>query len=260
MGSEVSVTFDLSALLHIDGLDIRKIANDNPGMHTGEYFALLVKFLDNVPHIKEQLIKSPDLNDAQGIKTLLQLIGCDKNNITNTIDGLQSKIHAARINEKPEPLDGVLNTEEKNYEKFESQLLDKAIKLIDHEEATRKLRILAVDDAPSVIKIITSVLNDEFKVYGMTNPTMMEKFLQQITPELFLLDYKMPELSGFDLIPIIRSFEKHKDTPIIFLTSMATSDYVTKAFALGACDYIVKPFQGKQLREKIHKHIRKKTP
>ena len=87
---------------------------------------------------------------------------------------------------------------------------------------------------------------------------MVEKFLQQITPELFLLDYKMPELSGFDLIPIIRSFEAHKDTPIIFLTSMATAEYVTNAFALGACDYIVKPFQGKQLREKINKHIVRK--
>jgi len=260
MGSEASMTFDLSALLHVDGLDIRKIANDNPGMHTGEYFALLVKFLEHMPVIKEELKKSPELNDAQGIKTLLKLIGCDAGNITNKIDELYAKINAAKIKEQQEPLDGVLNAEEKINEKYESQLLDKAIKLIDHEEATRKLRVLAVDDAPSVIKIITSVLNDEYKVYGMTNPTMMEKFLQQITPELFLLDYKMPELSGFDLIPIIRSFEKHKDTPIIFLTSMATSDYVTKAFALGACDYIVKPFQGKQLREKINKHIRKKTP
>jgi len=259
MGSEASVSFDLSALLHLNGLDIRKIANENPDMHTGEYFALLVKFLEHAPLIKEELKKTPDLKDTQEIITMLKIIGCDAGNITKNINDLYTKINAAKINEKPEILEGVSNTEEKNYEKYESQLLYKAIKLIDHEEATRKLRILAVDDAPSVIKIISSVLNDEYKVYGMTNPTMMEKFLQQITPELFLLDYKMPELSGFDLIPIIRSFDEHKDTPIIFLTSMATTDYVTKAFALGACDYIVKPFQGKQLREKITKHIRKKT-
>jgi DNA-binding response OmpR family regulator len=92
----------------------------------------------------------------------------------------------------------------------------------------------------------------------MTDPTKLEKFLQQITPELFLLDYNMPVLSGFDLIPIIRNFEEHKNTPIIFLTSMGTQTNVATAFKLGACDFIVKPFQGLQLREKIKKHIVRK--
>jgi putative two-component system response regulator len=109
-----------------------------------------------------------------------------------------------------------------------------------------------------MLKTITSALGADYKVYTLSDPMMVEKFLQQVTPELFLLDYKMPGLNGFDLIPIIRNFDEHKDTPIVFLTSMGTSDNVSAAAMLGACDFIVKPFQGNVLREKIAKYIVRK--
>jgi CheY-like chemotaxis protein len=173
-------------------------------------------------------------------------------------DSLIAKIEGAKREKQPEEIPGILNADKAPVEYYETQLLHKALKLLEHEESTRKIRILAVDDAPIILKTISSVLGEEYKVYGMTDPTTLEKFLKQITPELFLLDYKMPSLSGFDLIPIIRSFEAHKDTPIIFLTSEGKADNVSTALKLGACDYIVKPFQGKQLREKIAKHLGKK--
>ena len=118
--------------------------------------------------------------------------------------------------------------------------------------------ILAVDDSAVMLKTISSLLSKEYKVYGMTDPTRLEIFLKQITPELFLLDYKMPLRSGFDLIPIIRGFKEHKETPIIFLTSEGTSDHVSGALSLGACDFMVKPFQENILLEKIAKHIVRK--
>jgi len=74
-----------------------------------------------------------------------------------------------------------------------------------------------------------------------------------------LLDYKMPELNGFELVPIIRSFEEHKDTPIIFLTSMGTKGNISVAAMLGAVDFVVKPFDSDTLHEKIAKHIVKKN-
>jgi len=75
-----------------------------------------------------------------------------------------------------------------------------------------------------------------------------------------LLDYKMPDLNGFELVPIIRSFEEHKDTPIIFLTSMGTTEHVSAAAMLGASDFLVKPFEPYTLQDKIAKHIvRKKS-
>ena len=93
----------------------------------------------------------------------------------------------------------------------------------------------------------------------LPKPTEIEKVLEKLTPDLFLLDCQMPELNGFDIVPIIRRFNKHKNTPIVFLTSLGTVDNVSAAIALGACDYIVKPFKPNILREKITKHIDKNT-
>ena len=138
---------------------------------------------------------------------------------------------------------------------YEMQSLKNAVAQIESGETARKLRILAVDDSTVMLNTITSVLGGDYKVYPMAKPTMVEKFLEQITPDLILLDYEMPEINGFDLIPIIRNFGEHKDTPIIFLTSLGTMEHVSAAAKLGACDFIVKPFQPDNLREKVAKHI-----
>ena len=129
---------------------------------------------------------------------------------------------------------------------------------MDIEETHRKLQVLVIDDSPIILKSISSVLSDTYKVFVLPKPTKIKDVLQKLTPELFLLDYKMPELSGFELVPIIRSFEEHKETPIIFLTSADTIENVSAALALGACDFIVKPFKPDILREKIARHIVRK--
>jgi len=123
------------------------------------------------------------------------------------------------------------------------------------EKGGPKPCILAVDDAPDVLKSIFFELRNDYAVFTLPKPEMLEGLLQKTTPDLFLLDYNMPVLSGFDLIPIIRRFQKHKHTPIIFLTSEGTIDHLSVAIALGACDFIVKPFNPDILRKKIAKHI-----
>jgi CheY-like chemotaxis protein len=257
---EIAQYYNLSSLLRINGIDVRKAAKDNQSLHTGEYFNLLTKFIEQAPQIKEILSKN-DSQNMEETQKLLDSIGCDVKYLTENFDKIIKQLTEAKRDEKPEALDGILSADDITIHKtYDAQVLNVALKLLDHEQATRKIPVLAVDDAPTILKTISTALGDDYKVYGMTDPRMLEKFLQQITPELFLLDYSMPELSGFDCIPIIRSFEKHKDTPIIFLTSMGTTDNVSTALSLGAKDYIVKPFQGKQLREKIAKHLGRPMP
>ena len=122
-----------------------------------------------------------------------------------------------------------------------------------------KLQILAIDDNSIILKIVSMALGDDYDVFALADPMAVEKYLMLNTPDLFLLDYKMPGLNGFDLVPIIRKFHEHKDTPIIFLTSMGTKEYVSAAASLGAIDFIVKPVQVNVLREKIAKHIIRET-
>ena len=281
MGNEQYQAFDLPALLKLDNLGIRKTAKAQPSLQIGEFFNLLEKFIvytegfdTTLQKISDQKAHDKDFQDMADLKTMLLALDIGHDSLIPVIDEITSLgkrghiIHAAdraqkfqddflylhkqiKAAKKTDPVDETL------YLKG-TQLLSKVINLMDHEEMNRKMRVLAVDDAPSVISTISEVLDNEYQVFGLTNPTMLENFLKQITPELILLDYEMPELNGFDLVPIIRGFEEHKDTPIIFLTSMGTLDHVSAAYALGACDFIVKPFQDTILREKVAKHIVKK--
>ena len=130
--------------------------------------------------------------------------------------------------------------------------------LYDDEEDVNRPRILAVDDSPAMLKSIHYALCDLYKVYTLSKPERVESFLRKVTPDLFLLDYKMPEMNGFELIPIIRNFSAHRETPIVFLTSEGTVDHLTAAIHLGACEFIVKPFSTRVLRKKIETHLNKK--
>ena len=133
--------------------------------------------------------------------------------------------------------------------------LSRDIFTVTSEEADYKPLILAVDDSPDILAAVASVLSGRYRVFKLPKPTMLKAVLQQVTPELFLLDYQMPELSGFDCVPIIRGIKGHEVTPIIFLTSEGTVDNISTAIALGACDFVVKPFNPDALRKKIAKYL-----
>jgi DNA-binding response OmpR family regulator len=126
------------------------------------------------------------------------------------------------------------------------------------DENDYKPCILAVDDAPDILKSVFFALRDEYRVFTLPNPLMLKDLMKKIVPDLFLLDYNMPVMSGFDLIPVIRGFKNHKDTPIVFLTSEGTIDNLSVAVTLGACDFIVKPFEPEALRDRIAKHVVRK--
>jgi DNA-binding response OmpR family regulator len=68
----------------------------------------------------------------------------------------------------------------------------------------------------------------------------------------------MPDLSGFDLIPIIRSFDAHKHTPIIFLSSNSDEENIMRAKEMGVCEYVFKPVDIALLRKKIAEQIEKR--
>jgi PleD family two-component response regulator len=134
-----------------------------------------------------------------------------------------------------------------------------ALRQLRQEDLSRKLKILAIDDMLFILQTISQVLSKEYKVHKLINPTMLEDALKYVTPELFLLDCDMPQRSGFDLVPIIRTYEAHRTTPIIFLTSTGTADNISAAIKLGASDYVVKPFQAEMLRQKVASNIVRKN-
>jgi CheY-like chemotaxis protein len=268
--------FDLPSLLKIDGLGLRNTANTY-AMTVFEYFNILSEFLSLAPKVSLALSRYVARDgDADCYKNLdrmadlLKYTACDgfietiyKTNgayeqgnwklaatyaksMIDDFNAFYPHIEEAKRSNRP---DIIANSE--------LPLAD-YIKQLDTEEASRKLVILAVDDSHVILNSISSVLSDDYKVITLAKPAKLEMLLTKITPELFLLDYLMPEISGFDLIPIIRGLKEHKETPIVFLTSAGTIDTVTAALTLGACDFVVKPFNPDVLRDKIKKHITRK--
>jgi PleD family two-component response regulator len=115
--------------------------------------------------------------------------------------------------------------------------------------------VLAVDDNPALLKSLFFILEKQYNVYTLPDPERIKEILAMIKPDLFILDCNMPILNGFDLVPIIRSFPDHEDTPIVFLTSEGSVDNLSVAVHLGASDFLLKPIDDEELRKKARKHL-----
>ena len=285
--------FSMLSLLSMEDINIRRIADNNESLLTENYFSLLSSFLNQAPNVINILNKislseftEDSIQHLEQIKVLIESIGCIKFSsylddivaaikkgdktfassmakiINDDFYSFYTRILLSKRNEVSDLIHDAsghdLQDKENKIGLYNAHSLKKIIKLTEHEEATRKLRILAVDDSVIMLKNIASVLSDKYKIYTLSNPSMVESFLKQITPELFILDCKMPGLNGFDLVAIIKKFKEHQKTPIIFLTALGTIDNISTAVSLGACDFIVKPFQGQILREKVAKYIVRK--
>ncbi len=114
--------------------------------------------------------------------------------------------------------------------------------------------VLAVDDNPSILQSVNELLHNQYKVYTLPKPEAIKIVLKNVTPDLFLLDCKMPIFTGFDLIHLIRKLPEHKKTPIVFLTSESNRDTLYAAASSGISDYIVKPIDAAILRQKLAVH------
>jgi PleD family two-component response regulator len=116
--------------------------------------------------------------------------------------------------------------------------------------------ILSVDDCPSILESINHILGDDYTVYSLPHPTRLNDVLKLTKPDLFLLDVQMPNITGFELVPIIRGKKDHENTPIIFITSEASVDHISAAITLDASDYIRKPLDAALLRERVAVHLK----
>ncbi len=116
--------------------------------------------------------------------------------------------------------------------------------------------VLVVDDSRimrNIVKNTFATMNIpcQFVEAGNGKEAFQQLESQQI--DLVLLDWNMPELSGLDLLKTIRSMDKYKALPVIMVTSEAARYNVIEALKNGATDYIIKPVNEKNFREKISK-------
>lgn len=125
-------------------------------------------------------------------------------------------------------------------------------------ESEKKHKILIVDDVLGNINILKEFLTPEYDTSYLTDSTLaVEKALSE-KPDLILLDIMMPEIDGFEVCKLLKSYEELKEIPVIFLTALDESESVVKGFSLGAVDYITKPYHPDELLTRIDTHLRLK--
>ena len=107
---------------------------------------------------------------------------------------------------------------------------------------TDKKLIILVDDNPANLRIGKNVLSEKYTVATAPSASKLFSLLENNHPALILLDIDMPEMSGYEAIKILKLKNETKDIPVIFLTGMTDSEDEEKGRALGAVDYVTKPF------------------
>ncbi|HUF67080.1 MAG TPA: response regulator [Longimicrobiales bacterium] len=125
---------------------------------------------------------------------------------------------------------------------------------MDPAESVRVRRILVVDDEPHVGRIIQFKLEQgPYDVLLSHDGIAALDILRREDPiDLVLLDIMLPRLGGLELLAQLRRLPHRRDTPVIMLTAKGNETDRTQAEALGADDFVVKPFSPKRLYARIN--------
>jgi PAS domain S-box-containing protein len=121
------------------------------------------------------------------------------------------------------------------------------------EGSTNRPRVLMVDDHPQNLTVLEQVLGDlDLTLFKADGAEQALRHLLHYDFAAILLDVRMPGIDGFEAARLIRSRDKSRLTPIIFLTQFSRGQsQIREAYSLGAVDYIVKPFDPAILKWKV---------
>jgi CheY-like chemotaxis protein len=115
--------------------------------------------------------------------------------------------------------------------------------------------ILIVDDEKINLKILQDTINSKYSSSIATNGVEAFELLEKNNYDLILLDIIMPNMNGFEFCEKIKTYDKYKSIPIIFITSLNDDDSIEKAYNMGAVDYITKPFKNREIMARVYTHL-----
>jgi DNA-binding response OmpR family regulator len=112
--------------------------------------------------------------------------------------------------------------------------------------------VLIVDDAPNIVLSLEFLMKKEgYDVLSASNGEEAMQAIAEKIPDLILLDVMMPRKDGYEVCQELRANPDWKDIKILMLTAKGRDVEREKGLALGADDYVTKPFATKELVEKV---------
>ena len=120
----------------------------------------------------------------------------------------------------------------------------RVLRQLDPPEA----RVLLVDDDDVLLAALKALLEDRhLRVTTLSDASRFWTVLDEVGPDLVILDVEMPQANGIDLARALRNDPRWAAMPIMFLTAHDDSETITRVFAAGADDFIAKPVVGPEL-------------
>ena len=121
-----------------------------------------------------------------------------------------------------------------------------------------KKRVLCIEDHPEMIELIRLILGRKgFEVEGAEGGRDGLRAMEEDPPDLVLLDLMMPDMDGWEVYRQIRSNERLKQIPVIAVTAKAQEiDRVLGLKIAGMDDFIIKPFDAKELISSVERVLR----
>ena len=115
--------------------------------------------------------------------------------------------------------------------------------------------IFIVDDNDVNLSTAEKALSKQYQTFTLPSAPAMFELLDNIVPDLILLDILMPEMDGFEATRLLKGDSRYSDIPVIFLSGQTDAATKERGFELGAVDFIQKPFSEPALLSRIKTHL-----
>lgn len=115
--------------------------------------------------------------------------------------------------------------------------------------------VLAVDDDPMMLEMISAALGNHFQVMTRMNVAEGLACIEAENPVAILLDVSMPDMNGYEVCERIRQLDDHADTPVVFVSGHDRLEDRMRGYEAGGTDYLVKPFDFAELELKVRRLV-----
>ena len=123
--------------------------------------------------------------------------------------------------------------------------------------STGPLKVLIAEDERDIRELVGFTLTfGGYQVVEVPNGAVAVEKAQEELPDLIILDVRMPKMTGYEACKKLKSMEKTKDIPVVFLSAKGQEQEVKQGMEVGALAYILKPFAPNDLLEQVSKILR----
>lgn len=122
--------------------------------------------------------------------------------------------------------------------------------------AADALQVLVVDDTPENLRLMSEILlSNGYRVRAAPSGYLALKTVAIELPDLILLDVKMPDMDGYEVCRRLKSEERSRMVPVIFISALDETADKVRAFRAGGVDYVTKPFQREEILARVETHL-----